>query len=108
MYVSGNRHESCLKWCRWLKDWGIALSSERQQRKRGKELVGENIAAEAVPFTFPLKSGGEEIRAAPMVYTPDLLEKIFNRKTACKTTNKKGTLQLTHYSCIHAQTQQVD
>ena len=36
------------------------------------------LAAEAIPFTFPLKSGGEELRAAPMVYTPDLSTKISN------------------------------
>ena len=36
------------------------------------------LAAEAIPFTFPLKSGGEELRAAPMVYTPDLITKNFD------------------------------
>jgi hypothetical protein len=75
------------KRCRWLKEWGIALSSERQQRKCGKELLGDNLAAEAVPFSFPLKMGGEEIRAAPMAYTPDLIAKILAclKRTASKT-----------------------
>ena len=40
-------------------------------------MVGDNLEAEAVPFTFSLASGGEEIRAAPIVYVPDLVEKVF-------------------------------
>ena len=63
---------------RFLKDWGVYFSSERRQRKHAQELVGDILAAEAIPFTFPLKSGGEELRAAPMVYTPDLITKIFD------------------------------
>lgn len=62
---------------RWLREYRIALSSERKQRKRAEVMVGDNLEAEAVPFTFSLASGGEEIRAAPIVYVPDLVEKVF-------------------------------
>lgn len=55
----------------------MCVSSERRLRHRANTLVGENLEAEEVPFTFSLKSGGEEIRAAPMAYVPDLLAKVF-------------------------------
>lgn len=54
----------------------MKVASEPKLRKRSKEIITTNLLAEAVPFTFTLKSGGEEIRAAPLVYVPDL-EKIF-------------------------------
>ncbi|CAI8026821.1 hypothetical protein GBAR_LOCUS15372, partial [Geodia barretti] len=38
---------------RWLKMFHISLASERKQRSLAKETVGDNIAAEMVPFTFP-------------------------------------------------------
>ena len=53
------------------------IASERKLRKRSKEVVTNNLQAEGVPLTFSLKSGGEEIRAAPLVFVPDLKEKIF-------------------------------
>ena len=52
----------------------MCVSSERRLRHRANTLVGENLEAEEVPS---LKSGGEEIRAAPMAYVPDLLAKVF-------------------------------
>ena len=55
----------------------MSIASERKLRKRSKEVVTDNLKAEGVPFTFSLKSGGEEIRAAPLAYIPDLKEKIF-------------------------------
>lgn len=46
-------------------------------RKRAKELVGDDLVAERVPFTFTLKEGGgEEVRPAPYVYIECLWEKI--------------------------------
>lgn len=52
----------------------MSIASERKLRKRSKEVVTDNLKAEGVPFTFSLKSGGEEIRAAPLAYIPDLKE----------------------------------
>jgi len=45
-------------------------------RKAAVEMVGTNLLSEAAPFSFRLKSGGEEIRAAPLVYIPDLGAKV--------------------------------
>ena len=55
----------------------MRVASEPKLRKRSKEIITTNLLAEAVPFTFALKSGGEEIRAAPLVYVPDLKKKMF-------------------------------
>jgi hypothetical protein len=42
-----------------------------------RTLIGDNLEAEAVPLTFPLKkTGGEEVRATALSYEPDLVEKI--------------------------------
>lgn len=44
-----------------------------------KSLLGDNLEAETVPLTFPLKKadgGGEEIRATPYCYVPDLVDKV--------------------------------
>ena len=56
----------------------MSLGSERRQRAVAKGLVGENLRAEAVPMTFRLKDGGEEIRAVPLVYIPNLQKKVFD------------------------------
>ena len=34
------------------------------------QIVGDNLKGEIAPFSFPLPSGGEEIRGAPLVYIP--------------------------------------
>ena len=52
------------------------MGSERKMRKAAVEMVGTNLLSEAAPFSFCLKSGGEEIRAAPLVYIPDLCAKV--------------------------------
>ena len=45
-------------------------------RNEAKELIGDNINAELVPFSFTHKDGGEEIKPSPMAYVPNLWEKI--------------------------------
>ena len=40
------------------------------------QVVEENLKVEAVPLSFRLKDGGEEIRPAPMSYIPNLWHKI--------------------------------
>jgi hypothetical protein len=60
---------------------GNSLSSEKKQRKAAKFLLGDNLEAEAVPLTFPLKrgdSGGEEIRVTPYCYIPDIQAKVIS------------------------------
>ena len=61
---------------RWLNASNVSMGSMRLMRKATKELLGTNLTSEAAPFTFSLKSGGLEIRAAPYVYIPNLTEKI--------------------------------
>ena len=62
---------------RWLTTWNIQIASERSLRKRSKEVISDNLKPEVAPLTFSLKSGGEEIREAPLVSIPDLKEKLF-------------------------------
>ena len=82
--IPWNRRQACISvrvglnvsHHRWLKEWGVSLSSEKKQRVVAREIIGENLEAEAVPFTFSLKRGGEEIRAAALCYVPELLDKV--------------------------------
>ena len=58
-------------------------------RSEAKELIGDNICAEMVPFSFNHKDGGEEIRPAPMAYIPNLWEKIEDLLEQNNDNNKK-------------------
>ncbi len=60
-----------------MKSWGISIASERKTRALAKTRVTTQVVVEAVPFTFSLKRGGEEVRAAPLVYIPHLEDKIW-------------------------------
>ena len=66
-----------LTYSRWLATEGIKLASEKRQRVLSKELITIDITAEVSPFTFPLKNGGEEMKATPLAYLPYLPDKIF-------------------------------
>ena len=59
-----------------MKSWGVAIAGEKKMRAVSNQVVGENLKAEAVPLSFRLKDGGEEIRPAPMAYIPNLWQKI--------------------------------
>ena len=39
-------------------------------------MIGDNLHGEMALFSFKLASGGEELRAAPLVYMPDLNQQI--------------------------------
>ena len=41
-----------------------------------KRIVDDNIQGELAPFSFTLTSGGEELRAAPLVFIPNLIQKV--------------------------------
>ena len=56
--------------------WNISLASEAKERALANVLVGPNLDAEAVVFTFPNSGGGEQIRKAPMAFVPDLVAKV--------------------------------
>jgi hypothetical protein len=56
--------------------WGVGIASERKMRLEASELVGDNLSAELVPFSFPHKDGGEVIQDVPCAYIPNLWRKI--------------------------------
>ena len=61
----------------WLKEFSISIASERKQRKLAKEILGTNLQMERCPFTFTSENGkGEEIREAPFVFTPNLVQRV--------------------------------
>lgn len=64
--------------CRWLILWGISFAPEGKMRNEAKKLVGDNICAEMVQFSFTHKDGGEEIKPAAMAYIPNLWGKIYD------------------------------
>ena len=64
--------------CRWLAKWGIKIASERMQRQLMEQRTTvDDLEAENLPFTFPVSSG-EDIRAAPCVYTRDLVSMVLS------------------------------
>ena len=70
VYTSGIMYIS-----RWMKAQGINLASERSIRAVSREILGENLAAEEVLLSQPLRFG-VDMKLAPMVYVPDLAAKI--------------------------------
>lgn len=59
---------------RWLGAWKVKLASEVKERSLAKELVGPNIDAESLPFTFLVDNHHhEEVRRAPVAYVPNLV-----------------------------------
>ena len=63
---------------RWLKASGISITSEERMRQISREMIRGNVKGEIAPFSVSLKSGGEEIRGAALVYVPNLVEKVSN------------------------------
>ena len=53
------------------------MASEKKQRLLSKELISVEVVAEAAPFTFSLKGGGEEVKASGIAYISYLADKIF-------------------------------
>ena len=41
-----------------------------------RQNVGGNLKGEMALFSFPLPSGGEVLRGAPLVYIPDLVKRL--------------------------------
>ena len=61
---------------RWLKSSGICLAGEERMCHISSQIVCDNLKGEIAPFLFPIPSGGEEIKGAPLVYIPQLVDKI--------------------------------
>ena len=45
-------------------------------RERATTFIGENLQTELAPMSFPLKTGGEEIRSTPLSIVPHLASKV--------------------------------
>ncbi|KAL5481350.1 hypothetical protein EMCRGX_G021488 [Ephydatia muelleri] len=45
-------------------------------RHISSQIVGDNLKGEIAPFLFPIPSGGEEMKGAPLVYIPQLVDKV--------------------------------
>ena len=41
-----------------------------------RQIVGDDLKGVMALFSFPLPSGGEELRGAPLVYIPDLVKQV--------------------------------
>ena len=54
--------------------WGISIAAEGKMRKEAKEIVGDDVCSESVPFSFSHKDGGE-IKPAAMAHISDLWKK---------------------------------
>eukprot|EP00731_Ephydatia_muelleri_P021939 Em0014g530a len=61
---------------RWLKASGVSIACEENMRTVASGMIGDNLHGEMVLFSFNLASDGEELRAAPLVYMPDLNQQI--------------------------------
>eukprot|EP00731_Ephydatia_muelleri_P030472 Em0021g995a len=61
---------------RWLKSSGICLAGEERMRHISSQIVGDNLKGEIALFSFTIPSGGEEIKGAPLVFIPRLVDKV--------------------------------
>ena len=73
-YSKGTNSNS---WCfRWLKSSGICLAGEERMCHISSQIVGDNLKGEIAPFSVTIPSGGEEIKGAPLVFIPHLVDKV--------------------------------
>ena len=42
------------------------------------QIVSDNLKGEIAPFSFPLLSGGEEVKGSPLVYIPHLVDMVIH------------------------------
>jgi hypothetical protein len=59
-----------------MKMWGIAIAAEGKMRQEAKEIFGDDVCCESVPFSYSHKDGGEIIKPAAMAYISNLWQKI--------------------------------
>ena len=55
--------------------WGVKLGDEAKLRDVAQQVQTDNITSELAMFSFPVR-GGEELRGQPVVYVPNIVEKI--------------------------------
>ena len=56
--------------------WGVSIAAEKKMRQEAADLIGDDIKAEMVPFSFTHKDGGDLVKPAPMAYIPDIWQKV--------------------------------
>lgn len=61
---------------RYMSVHGVQLASEKKVRALSNDMVGDNLVAEEVPLSQPLRLGLDLV-LAPLVYVPDLVGKVF-------------------------------
>ena len=59
---------------RWLKASGVSLAGEERMCHICRLIVSNNLTGEMVLFSFPPTSSGAELRGAPLVFIPDLVQ----------------------------------
>ena len=56
--------------------WGVSIVSEKKMRQEAADLIGDDIKAEMVLFSFSHKDGGDMVKPAPMAYIPKVWQKV--------------------------------
>ena len=82
---------------------GVKLASERKMRMLSKHMVGENLVAEEVPLSQPLKLG-VDLMLAPLVYVPDLVSKIMSYLIRMTGRNKHVYTTIIHHCTLTCST----
>ena len=59
-----------------MKMWGVSTASEKKMRQEAAYLIGDDIKAEMVPFSFSHKDCRDMVKPAPMAYIPKVWQKV--------------------------------
>ena len=71
---------------RWFKQWGIKKESEKKQRVRKREQIGDKIEGELLPMEHTERRGNKTvtvIKETPCAYVSDLKEQIISYVDDC-------------------------
>ena len=71
---------------RWFAQWGIKMESERKQRQRKREQIGNTIEEEMLPLEHTERRGNKTvtiIKETPCAYVSDLKDHIVSFVDDC-------------------------
>ena len=71
---------------RRFKQWGIKMESEKKQRVRKREQIGDKIEEELLPMEYTERRGNKTvtvIKETPCAYVSDLKEQIISYVDDC-------------------------